>query len=153
MTAIGNGPVFRFEAGTTGRLGRRRITFLRAASTGYLVEVLPHPEAETIPDVMRGTRPDIEFTGRKVIPHAELTAALVEGTLDIDEDDHVFIDHSQTFKPEFVASLTDRSANDLILRYATVTLMREIAKERGLGRPLRRSSPRSSSCCRAASTC
>lgn len=138
MTAIGTGPVFRFEPGTTGRLGRRRITFLRAASTGYLVEVLPHPEAENIPEVMRGTRPDIEFTGRRMIPHAELTAALVDGTLDIDEGDHVFIDHSQTFKPEFVASLTDRPANDLILRYATVILMRELAKERDLGRPSRR---------------
>lgn len=41
-----NGPVFRFERGTTGQLGHRRIIFLRAASSGYLVEFLPHREAE-----------------------------------------------------------------------------------------------------------
>lgn len=133
-----SGPIFRFEVGTTGRLGKRTITFLRAASSGYLVEFLPHLDAEQIPEVMRGTRPDIEFVGRRIIPHAELTAALLDGTLDIDEGDHVFIDHSQTFKPEFVASLTDRPANDLILRYATVILMREIAQEKKLGRPTRR---------------
>ncbi len=131
------GPFFRFERGTTGRLGNRQITFIRGASTGYLVEFLPHPEAERIPEVMRGTRPDIEFTGRRVILHSELTAALIDGTLDIDEDDYVFIDHSQSFKLEFVASLADRPARDLILRYATVTLMREIALERGVTHPSR----------------
>jgi len=132
------GPFFRFERGTTGRLGNRQITFIRGASTGYLVEFLPHPEAERIPEVMRGTRPDIEFTGRRVILHSELTAALIDGTLDIDGDDYVFIDHSQSFKLEFVASLADRPARDLILRYATVTLMREIALERGVTHPSRK---------------
>ncbi|KMK67568.1 hypothetical protein IMCC21224_112439 [Puniceibacterium sp. IMCC21224] len=80
---------------------------------------------------MRGTRPDVEFEGRRIIPHADLTAALIDGTLNIDESDFVFIDHSQTFKPEFVASLAERPAQDLILRYATVMLMREICSEQG----------------------
>lgn len=72
-----------------------------------------------------------------MIPHAELRAALMDGTLDIDENDHVFIDHSQSFKPEFVASLPTKPAHELIVRYATVELMREIAKERSLHRPTR----------------
>lgn len=128
------GPVFRFEQNTTGKLGNRKIRFIRKSNTGYLVEYLPSPEADAVPEIMRGARQDVEFTGRRNIPHADLTAALLDGTLDIDEGDFVFIDHSQTFKPEFVASLDDRPAQDLILRYATVTLMREICAEKGITR-------------------
>ncbi|MFN4153493.1 MAG: hypothetical protein ACK4HF_02460 [Paracoccaceae bacterium] len=87
---------------------------------------MPCEEAALIPVIMRGTRPDVEFVGRKIVPHEELTAALLDGTLDIDEGDFVFIDHSQTFKPEFVATLDSGPAQRLILRYATVMLMREI---------------------------
>lgn len=135
---IPNGPVFRFEMNTIGKLGNRMIRFIRRADTGYLVEFLPCEEAAAVPEVMRGTRPDLEFTGRKIVPHTELTAALLDGSLDIDEGDFVFIDHSQTFKPDFVASLDDRPAQDLTLRYATVMLMREICAERGLTKATRR---------------
>ncbi|QQM30016.1 hypothetical protein JET14_17260 [Martelella lutilitoris] len=127
-----NGTVFRFESGTLGRFGHRKIKFLRAANTGYLVEFLPDPEARNVPETLRGTRPDIEFVGRKFLPHSELYGGLLDGTLEIDEDDHVFIDHSQRFKPELVASLAERPAQDLILRYASVTLMREICDEKGI---------------------
>lgn len=127
-----NLPNFCFEKNTVGTLRNRRITFIRRAVGGYLVEFLPSPETANIPQVMIGTRPDIEFEGRRVIPHEELTAALMDGTLDIDEGDFVFIDHSQTFKPEFVASISERPAQDLILRYSTVMLMREICTEKGI---------------------
>ena len=86
-----SGPIFRFEPGTVGKLHNREIHFVRYANTGYLVDVRPSAEAESIPAIMRGTRPDVEFVGRKVIPHAELAEALVAGTLDIDESDFVFI--------------------------------------------------------------
>lgn len=129
-----SGPVFHFEQNTTGKLGNRKIRFIRKSNTGYLVEFLPSPEADAVPEIMRGARPDVEFTGRRNIPHADLTAALLDGTLDIDEGDFVFIDHSQTSKPEFVASLDDRPAQDLILRYATVMVMRELCAEKGISR-------------------
>ncbi|MBU2868957.1 hypothetical protein KO497_18470 [Pacificibacter marinus] len=87
---------------------------------------------------MVGTRPDVEFVGRRIIPHEELTAALMDGTLDIDEGDFVFIDHTQTFKPEFVASISERPAQDLIIRYSTVMLMREICEEMGIPKNTRR---------------
>lgn len=127
-----NGPVFHFEQNTTGNLGNRKIRFIRKSNIGYVVEYLRSPEADAVPEIMRGARPDVEFTGRKLIPHEDLTAALLDGTLDIDEDNFIFIDHSQTFKPEFVASLDDRPAQDLILRYATVTVMRELCAEKGI---------------------
>jgi transposase InsO family protein len=125
-------PVFHFETDTIGTYRNRKIRFVRRANVGYLVEFMESPEAQNVPEVMRGTRPDIEVNGRRIIPHAELTAALMDGTLDIDETEFVFIDHSQTFDAKFVASLDDRSAQDLILRYATVTLMREICAEKGI---------------------
>lgn len=125
-------PVFRFETDTVGTLRNRKIRFIRRANVGYLVEFVECPEAQNVPEVMRGTRPDIEANGRRIIPHAELTAALMDGTLDIDENEFVFIDHSQAFDAKFVASLDDRSARDLILRYATVTLMREVCDEKGI---------------------
>lgn len=130
-------PVFRFETDTIGTLRNRRIRFIHRANIGYLVEFMESPEAQNVPEVMRGTRPDIEVNGRRIIPHAELTAALIDGTLDIDETEFVFIDHSQTFDVKFVASLDDRSAQDLILRYATVTLMREICAENGIRKTTR----------------
>ena len=129
---VNNGPVFRFEPGTTGVYLKRDIQFIRMAGHGYLVEFLPDKEAESIPEVMRGTRADIEFIGRKIIPHQTLTAALTDGSLAIDEQNFVFIDHCQTFKPEFVASLDERQAKDMIVRYASVTLMREICFERNI---------------------
>ena len=125
-------PVFRFDFGTTGNFKNRKVKFIRYSLNGYLVEFLPSEEVAEIPEVMRGTRPDVEFVGRKLVPHEELTAALLDGSLDIDESDFVFIDHSQTFKPEFVESLDARPAQDLILRYATVTLMREICDRKGI---------------------
>lgn len=125
-------PIFRFEAGTTGRFRNRQVTFIRQAVQGHMIEFMPDAEAENIPAIMRGTRPDLEFVGRRIVPHHELTAALMDGTLDIDEGDYVFIDHSQTFKPQFVASLDDGPAQDLLLRFASVMLMREICKERGM---------------------
>lgn len=133
-----SGPIFRFEPGTVGKFHNREIRFIRYANTGYLVEFRPSAEAESIPAIMRGARPDVEFVGRKVIPHAELAEALVAGTLDIDESDFVFIDHSQKFKAKFVAALDDRSAEALILRYATVILKREIFAEMGVIEPTRR---------------
>lgn len=131
-------PVFRFDPGTMGKLHKRHIRFIRRANTGYLVEFQESPEAAKIPEVMKGSRPDLEFVGRRIIPHDELTQALIDGTLEIDEGDLVFIDHSQTFKPEFVASLDKRPAQDLILRYATVMLMREICAEKGIVKITRR---------------
>ncbi|KIN72868.1 hypothetical protein [Sulfitobacter guttiformis] len=125
-------PVFRFEPGTTGRFQNRKITFIRQAVQGHMIEYSPDPEAENIPAIMKGSRPDLEFVGRRIVPHHELTAALMDGTLDIDEGDYVFIDHSQTFKPQFVASLDESPAQDLILRFASVMLMREICQERGI---------------------
>lgn len=125
-------PVFHFETDTVGTFSNRKIRFIRRANVGYLVEFMESPEAQNVPEVMRGTRPDVEVNGRRIITHAELTAALMDGTLDIDETEFVFIDHSQTFDAKFVASLDDRSAQDLILRYATVTLMREICAEKGI---------------------
>lgn len=125
-------PVFRFDPGTVGTFRKRQIQFIRRANTGYLVNFQESPEAAKIPQVMRGSRPDLEFVGRQIIPHEELTQALIDGTLEIDEGDLVFIDHCQSFKPEFAASLDDRPAQDLILRYATVMLMREICAEKGI---------------------
>jgi transposase InsO family protein len=129
---VTSGPIFRFEINTTGVFKQRKVRFIRRADLGYLVEFLPSKEAEAVPAIMRGSRPDVEFTGRKMISHADLTAALLDGTLDIDESDFVFIDHSQTFKPDFVASLDERPAQDLLLRYATGILMREICEEKGI---------------------
>lgn len=129
---VNNGPVFRFEPGTTGVYLKRDIQFIRMADHGYLVEFLPDKEAESIPEVMRGKRADIEFVGRKIIPHQTLTAALVDGLLAIDEKDFVFIDHSQTFKPAFLATLDERQAKDMTIRYASVMLMRELCLEKGI---------------------
>ena len=131
-------PIFRFEPGTKGEFCKRKITFIRQASSGYMVEFHSDPEAENIPEIMRGSRPDIEFVGRKIILHSKLTEALLDGSLAIEEENFVFIDHSQTFKPEFVASLDDRQAKDMILRYASVTLMREICFEKGITKKTRR---------------
>ncbi|MEO9778815.1 MAG: hypothetical protein ABJH07_26415 [Sedimentitalea sp.] len=127
---VNKGPIFRFEPGTTGEFRKRRITFVRSASKGYLVEFHSDPDAENVPGLLSSSRPDIEFVGRKVIPHTTLTEALLEGSLVIEEENFVFIDHSQTFKPEYVASLDDRQARDLILHYASVSLMREICVEK-----------------------
>lgn len=138
LDMIDKGPIFRFEPGTTGAYCKRKITFIRQASNGYMVEFHPDPEAENIPDLMRGSRPDIEFVGRKIILHTTLTEALLDGSLAIEEENFVFIEHSQTFKPEFVASLDDRQAKDLILRYASVTLMREICVEKEIVKKTRR---------------
>lgn len=137
MSADPSMPVFRFEPGTVGTLQKRLIRFIRKANTGYLVEFQESPDTKDIPPVMRGSRPDLEFVGRRIIPHDELTRALMDGALEIDESDFVFIDHSQSFKPEFVASLDERPAQDLILRYATVMLMREIFAEKGIVRKTR----------------
>ncbi|MGJ8545243.1 MAG: hypothetical protein ACSHWZ_07340 [Sulfitobacter sp.] len=138
LDLVNKGPIFRFEQGTTGEYCKRKITFIRSASSGYLVEFHADPEAENVPGLMRGSRPDIEFVGRKIIPHTTLTEALLEGSLVIEEENFVFIDHSQTFKPEFVASLDDRQARDLILRYASVSLMREICIEKEIFKKTRR---------------
>lgn len=130
--SLPDGPVFRFDVGTTATYKHRNIKFIRWSNIGYAVEFLPSKDAGKVPEIMRGTRPDVEFTGRKIIAHAELTAALLDGTLDIDESEFVFIDHSQSFKPDFVASLDDRPAQDLLLRYASVILMRELCNEKGI---------------------
>ena len=126
------GPTFRFEPGTSGVYCKRKIDFIRQSNNGYMVEFFPAPEAENIPEIMRGSRPDIEFVGRKIISHDTLTQALLDGSLVIEEKNFVFIDHSQTFKPEYVASLDDRQANDLIVRYASVILMRELCVKKGI---------------------
>jgi len=126
------GPIFRFEPGTTGTFTGREITFLRAASTGFLIEFHAAEEAEEVPEMLKGSRPDIEFVGRKLVSHREIADALLDGRLIISEDDYVFVDHSQTFDTKFVCGLEDRAAHDLIVRYATITLARELSSPRVL---------------------
>jgi hypothetical protein len=101
------------------------------------VEYEPHGDVEHVPDIMRGTLPDIEFAGRKIIPHQELADALLTGSLIFDESDYVFIDHSQSFDPKLVASLDPVPAQREMTRYASIRAKREICAEAGIGRGTR----------------
>ena len=55
---VTSGPIFRFDINTTGVFQQRKVRFIRRSDFGYLVEFLPSEQAEAVPDIMKGSRPD-----------------------------------------------------------------------------------------------
>ena len=60
---LGHLPVFAFGIGTKGTFKGRDIIFEKKIMNGYRLEYLPHPDAASIPTMLVGKRPDIEFVG------------------------------------------------------------------------------------------
>ncbi len=128
---FGHLPVFAFGIGTKGTFKGRDIIFEKKIMNGYRLEYLPHPDAASIPTMLVGKRPDIEFVGTKFHPHEELTHALLSGDLVIAESSYSFIDDTQRFRPDIVAELDPRRMNRTVIRYASVLARREMRSEFG----------------------
>ena len=128
---LGDLPVFAFGIGTKGTFKGRDIVFDTKIMNGYRLEYLPHPDAASIPSMLVGTRPDIEFVGTKFHHHGELTSAVLSGDLVIEEHNYSFIDDSQRFRADIVAELEPRRMNRTVIRYASVLARREMRGEFG----------------------
>lgn len=133
---FGHRPVFSFGVGTKAMFMKRDVVFDQKAMNGYWLIYQPHPEAEKIPSAMRGTRPDIEFNGRKFHTHDELTDAVLSGALVLPEEKISFVDQSQTFMAALVSRLDERRQSWAIIRYASVLALRAMREKFGPARGL-----------------